>query len=493
MEVRNSHSLVRVDTPDREELFHQAVEIASGKLKDTLFSVNSFLVVTHVDADGIAAAGIFAKMLEEHRKFFLIRSILSLDTSFLEEIKTLPYDAIAFLDLGSAMIPEIEEILPDKPVFVLDHHASRGSPKHVVEVNPYRSGFDGDKWISGAAVTYLTIRSLISNPYRLAPLAIVGALGDLQDRPINKLQGMNRKIAKEAALKGYLKICEGIVVFGWARRPVEKAVACMFSPYVPGISGDEAAASNLLIRIGIRLVDDSGRPRRPADLSPVEQQVLARALAEKIASMSGQPVDESAFFGENYVITEENPQDPTYDAREFSSLLNACGKGGRSDIGIAIALGDRGRSLEEAYRLMEQHRQRIASALSLITNQGLSRQISPHLYVIDAGNLIDERLISSVVSILATSGLYPKDSIVVGLAEYKYRDQVLVKVSARYVSAPGKMVQPKLHLGRLLGEIAEAVGGVGGGHGVAAGASFDSGHKQKFIELVRQRIETALA
>ncbi len=52
--------------------------------------------------------------------------------------------------------------------------------------------------------------------------------------------------------------------------------------------------------------------------------------------------------GTVYTFINEPQGSPTRDAREFSPLLNACGRTGNPSIGISMGLGDRNTALTEA-------------------------------------------------------------------------------------------------------------------------------------------------
>ena len=48
-----------------------------------------------------------------------------------------------------------------------------------------------------------------------------------------------------------------------------------------------------------------------------------------------------------YLFKDEVPGSELHDCKEFSNLLNACGRTGNSSLGIAIAMGDRKTAYEQ--------------------------------------------------------------------------------------------------------------------------------------------------
>ena len=60
-----------------------------------------------------------------------------------------------------------------------------------------------------------------------------------------------------------------------------------------------------------------------------------------------------------------------------------------------------------------------------------------------------------------------------------------IKVSAR---APKSLVDAGMDLSKLMSEAAAAVGGMGGGHNVAAGATIPVGKKEVFLDKLEELI-----
>uniref|UniRef100_UPI0025BBED0A DHH family phosphoesterase n=1 Tax=Ferroglobus sp. TaxID=2614230 RepID=UPI0025BBED0A len=213
------------------DLIKKAYEISERIRKE-----DEFLVVTHIDADGITSGAIAYETLRRIGKEAEIIFLKQLDENAVERIA----DENRFVwltDLGSG---NISLLLRRKLEFVIsDHHV----PEMVYrwQLNPHDFGYDGSYDLSGSTTTYLISRCLGLN-YDLSTLAIVGAVGDLQDSREAKLVGLNRFVLEEATKYGYVSAIKDLRFFGKQTRPIYKMLEYTFDPYLPGISGNERGA-----------------------------------------------------------------------------------------------------------------------------------------------------------------------------------------------------------------------------------------------------------
>jgi RecJ-like exonuclease len=162
------------------------------------------------------------------------------------------------------------------------------------------------------------------------------------------------------------------------------------------------------------------------------------------------------------------------DASEYSTLLNATARYGHAEVGLAVCMGDRGKALDEARVLLSAHRQNLVNGLKLVTEQGITPLKSIQYF--DAGDAI----LDTIVGIVAGMCFQTADRSRPILAFAKTQDGSL-KVSARGTQ---DLVRSGLDLADAMSRAAQAVGGVGGGHNVAAGATIPPGAKQEFLALV---------
>ncbi|RJS80995.1 DHH family phosphoesterase, partial [Candidatus Bathyarchaeota archaeon] len=79
------------------------------------------------------------------------------------------------------------------------HQVSGKETANIMHVNPHLFGIDGAKDISGSGVAYFVAKAIDNINVDLSPIAVVGALGDLQDKyDQRKLGGLNEKIVEDA-------------------------------------------------------------------------------------------------------------------------------------------------------------------------------------------------------------------------------------------------------------------------------------------------------
>src|SRR5207245_4392705 len=136
------------------------------------------------------------------------------------------------------------------------------------------------------------------------------------------------------------------VPFPRQTRTIGRALASTAAPFVPGLSAEEDRCLALLDAVNIpTTVDD--RWRTISDLSIEEKKRLVDKIIQHMISLklSGEVALE--LIGSVYTLTKEEPSTPLRDAREYGSLLNACGRMGKQGLGVAMGVWDRGVALEE--------------------------------------------------------------------------------------------------------------------------------------------------
>ncbi|HDI01523.1 MAG TPA: DHH family phosphoesterase, partial [Candidatus Bathyarchaeota archaeon] len=272
------------------EAFFRFVKRAADRLSRWAKEGNPISIVSHVDADGISAAGIMASCLYRLGVPFRVRIVPWLDEDIISELSSDFEGPFVFTDIGSSYMELLAKELGTRGVLVLDHHPPSGPPPPGwVEVNPHNHGLDGSKDISGAGVAYLVARELDSSFRDLAPLAVVGALGDLQDT-FNKrsLAGLNELAVRDAVEAGLLEVSKDLIFYGRETRPIHKAMAYTTSPLVPGITYREDNCLMVLSKAGIRVKEDD-RWRAVRDLTDEEKERLLEALRDFLASRGHPP------------------------------------------------------------------------------------------------------------------------------------------------------------------------------------------------------------
>jgi RecJ-like exonuclease len=435
-------------------------------LSSLIAESDDILVVTHIDADGITSGSIAKITLERLGK--------NCDVIFVKQLGEGEIDAIAdesrftwFTDLGSGQLDLIKRNLLH--FVITDHHIPVDDDER--QLNPHTFGYDGSYELSGATTTYLVSkmlgRSLFAGNVDLAALAIVGAVGDLQDSREGKLLGLNREVLEDGVKSGTLGVKKDLRLFGKQTRPIAKMLEYTFDPFLPGISGSERGSIEFLESIGIKVDEWS----RWIDLSDGERRNVTSALV-KLCMNSKMPSSIiKRLVGESYVLLNEEEGSELRDAMEYSTLLNATARYGHHEIGLQVCLGDRGEALRKARSLLQNHRRNLSEGLKLVDELGIVEL--EHIQYFDAGEMILDTIIGIVAGMCFSKANLNKP--IVALA----KNEEGIKVSAR---ATQKLVDRGVHLAKAIREVAERIGGKGGGHSIAAGALIPETEVENFLK-----------
>ncbi|MEM1565952.1 MAG: DHH family phosphoesterase [Candidatus Bathyarchaeia archaeon] len=466
--------------------FFEGVSKAADAIQEAVKEDRYIYVFSHLDADGIAAAGIIGKALHRLDARFRIRITQWVDEKIVNEIVEEKPQMVIFADLGSDYALLLRQKAPEIKIVVLDHHQIGGDLGDFPLVNPHIYGIDGARDVSSSGIAYFVARAVDSVNMDLAPIAVVGALGDLQDKYDQRsLGGLNGKIVEDAKNQGLLTVEKDLIFFGRETRPVHKALASTTNPFIPGISGDEGKSFAFLDSLGIKIkVDDRWRALR--DLTEEEKRKLCSALADYLVS-KGLHYEVLNLIGHVYTLTREDSWTPLRDAREFAVLLNATGRMDKPGVGVAICMGDRGATLEEANKILEEYRRTINKYLEWVMEEPGRLKELDNIYVVYGGDRIDDKMVGALSSILSTSLPNPEKPLI-ACADVK--EEGLVKVSARTVDS---VVAKGVNLGEIMQIAAEKCLGKGGGHDVAAGAQIPTESVEVFIKLVNELVGKRLA
>lgn len=439
---------------------------------------NSFImVVSHHDADGLSSAGIVGSALARAKARFTIRIVEELREDILDEISKASPDLAIFADIGSGYFDIISTRLVAKAALVLDHHPpSAEVPAKVTQLNPHEFGIDGARLVSAAGVCYFVARELSQQNKDLSALAVVGALGDMQDKNEKRtLMGLNELLVKDGLASGMLRVDSDLVLYGRETRPIHRALAYTTTPYLPNLSGREDNCLTLLSNNGIKL-KEGDRFRTIADLSQDEKQKLLNAIIAYLTSIGFQPNVVLDMVGSVYTLVNEPSGSPTRDGREFSALLNACGRTGNPSIGISVGLGDRKTALEEANEVVTTYRKTLAGYMEWLTNSPDAIQKFKSIWVVRGENQIQDSMTGAFSSILSSAGNLSSDHAIIVLTRSKEGG---IKLSAR---APQKLLEMGVNLGAALNSTTKKYSGFGGGHNVAAGAHIKVEDPNEFLQ-----------
>jgi len=457
-----------------------------------LLESDRVLLASHIDADGLTSAAVASRALEraglDHEVVFKDQ----LDETEIASIAAREFDTVLFTDFGSGQLDDISrhEAAGEFEPVIADHHQPANAETEY-HLNPLLEGLDGASELSGAGASYVLARALAEESARgrdnrdLAALAVVGAVGDMQAVD-GELVGANRAIVEDGTDAGVLEEKQDIAIYGKQTRPLPKLLEYATDVRIPGITNNEQGAVAFLEELSVELKTPDGAEewRRWVDLTDDEKQTVVSALLQRALERGVPPGKAERLVGTTYTLTDEQPGTSLRDASEFSTLLNATARYERADVGLAVCLGDRKEPFAQARRLLETHRRNLSEGLDQVKEQGV--ETAEHLQYFDAGDEIRETIVGIVAGMaLGVDGVDGSRPIIA----FAEKNDEELKVSAR---GTGRLVGQGLDLSAVMGEASRAVGGDGGGHDIAAGATIPDNKKQEFVdhadELIAEQV-----
>ena len=448
-----------------------------------LRDADDLLLISHIDADGLTSAGVASTALDRAGVAHETRFSKQLDEDDLDEIEEAGHDTVLFTDFGSGLLEDI--VGRDFTPVVADHHQPVGDCRY--HLNPLLFDIDGSAELSGAGTAYVLARSLGDDATAnrdLAALAAVGAVGDMQNQG-GGLSGANTVVVNEGVEAGVLEAKQDLLLFGRQTRPLPKLLEYSTDVFIPGVSKNSAGAKELLEEAGVGAKDDDGW-RTWADLDETERQKLTNELFRKCVERG---VDSDAIeelVGETYTLLKEEPGTELRDASEFSTLLNSTARYERADVGFAVCKGDRGEALAQARELLRGHRRNLRNGIEYVGENGVTKLENVQYF--DAGDEIQDTIVGIIAGMSYSKSVVDRGKPIVAFADVE--DEGEKKVSSRGTKG---LVRRGLNLAEVMSECSQAVGGDGGGHDIAAGATIPEDSIEEFVEEVDTKVEEQIS
>ncbi len=440
-----------------QDLIKNAIE-KFKKLDDKVIRV-----ISHLDSDGLTSASIMLQTLKRENKKFVLSIVKQLNESVLKELNNEPYNIIIFTDLGSGYIKLINKHL-NKKIFIFDHHVPDdiNDYENIIHVNPHLSK-DYEDEISGSGVTYLFSKTLNKENKDLAYLAVIGSIGDMQK--------LNKEILDDAISENKIEVRRGLKMFGSQTKPLHKILQFSTDPFIPGVTGSEEGALNFLLDLGINPKDEN-KFRKLGNLSEEELKKLTTGIILKRLGSEKNPED---VFADIYLLKDEDEESFTKDAREFSTLLNCCGRLNKPSVGIGVCLGNKILK-EKANELMKDYKLELIKGLNWFYNNKDKMTKGNNFIIINSQDNIKDTLIGTVTSIISKSNVYRDNTILIAMA---YTLDNNVKVSMRICN--GNNSENEIDLREILKEITKDEWETGG-HKSACGCLFPIEREKDFID-----------
>lgn len=443
---------------------------------------DDFIVLNDYDADGLSAGAIMRKALDRLGKEYEAHTLRHFSEEEVKKYKTKEKPFI-LIDFGSGYLDMLKEQVTDGEYCIIDHHEVEGKTEHP-HFNPHLSGHDGSTEISSSGLSYFVAREISEENKEMAKIGVVGALGDMQYSDDNKLIGLNREVIKEGEESGELEVRKDITLFGRHSRPLIPFLAYSTHPYLPGLTNNRGKCRGFLRNLDIDLKDENGKTRYYCDLDEDEKKKIISGL-HVYGRQRGVPERTlQNLVGEVYEMKKEPNKSPVKDGKEFSTVLNACGRHDEPEIGIKVAMGDREDYYQEAVNLLERHRRQLRNGIEYAKDKGVEEK--DNFYFIDAKDEIPHTLIGIIIGMLYSTDKISRDKAILGASK---KEEDKVKISGR---ANKSLVNKGINLGEAMYEASQEFEGEGGGHDIAAGATIPEDKISEFIELIDAGIEKQL-
>lgn len=457
----------------------QALSYFHDRISDCIKTGKNISVITHLDCDGITSGSIVTKSLIRSGAKCTVRTVNEFSKNIIEKMKSDSRQFHIITDLGGGFAKDIDEALGEDWIVVDHHQIPHEEFDNQKVINAWKYDVDGGKDVSAGGMAYLVSKALHKENTDLAWIAVVAALGDRQDQGEKKsFTGINLEIASTAKKNNQVEIDLDILLVGRETRPLPDALAFTSQPFIEGLTWNRDACLSLLNSSGIKLKDGS-RWRVPAELTEDEKRILLQTISKYISTKNASDILDE-LVGYTYTLSGEDKRSFLRDAREFSTMLNSCGRIRKAGVGIAICMGDRTKMLQEGENILVEYRTFLRTYMNTLSSERWRITDNGHYLMVNGEGLVPENMTGAVSSLLGGSQKNTGKIIILRTNG----EEGTIKFSSRKSTGCKSMV----NLGLLMRECAARVSGVGGGHAAAAGARITKDKLDEFLDYLEKNV-----
>ena len=457
----------------------ESLSFFKDKISDCIKTGKSISVTTHIDCDGLTSGSIITKALIRAGAKCTVRTSKEFSKKIAESFKTDSRDFHIITDLAGGFANTLDETLGDNWI-VLDHHQIPEEEKDNQNViNAWSYGIDGGTEICAGGMAYLASMALDERNSDLSAIAVVSALGDRQDQGERKsFTGKNFEIVNIAKEQGLVEIDLDLLLVGRETRPLAEALAFTSQPFIEGLTWNRGACLTLLNSSGIQLKDE-GRWRVPAELTEVEKRQVIESITKFTSGKNATEIM-SELIGYTYTFPREDRQSFLRDGREFSTMLNSCGRINRSGVGMAICMGDRNKILREGEIILTDYRKMIREYMNVLSNERWRISESETCVMVNGVDIVPETMTGTISSLIAGS---PKNSGKIVILRTNGEENTI-----KFSSRKSFSCKSDINLSELMRTGAEKFDGIGGGHAAAAGAKITKDKLDEFLNYLEVNV-----
>jgi len=453
----------------------ESLSFFKDKISDCIKSQKSISVTTHIDCDGLTSGSIITKALIRAGAKCTVRTSKEFSQNVVDSLKADSRDFHIVTDLGGGFANNLDQSLGEDWI-VLDHHQiSENEYDNPRVINAWKFDIDGGTEICAGGMAYLAAMSLDDKNSDLSAVAVVAALGDRQDQGERKsFTGKNFEIANTAKELGLLDIDLDLLLVGRETRPLPDALAFTSQPFIEGLTWNRDTCLSLLNSSGIQL-KDGGRWRVPAELNEDEKKIVIEEITKFTTGKNATDIM-SELIGYTYTFPREDSRSFLRDGREFSTMLNSCGRISKSGVGMAICMGDRDKILREGETILSEYRKLIREYMNVLTNERWRISESDTCVMVNGEGIVPETMTGTISSLIAGS---PKNSGKIIILRTKGEENTI-----KFSSRKSFGCKSPVNLSELMKTGAEKYDGIGGGHDAAAGAKITKDKLNDFLDYL---------
>jgi single-stranded-DNA-specific exonuclease len=459
--------------------FEESLSLFKDKISDCIKSKKSISITTHIDCDGLTSGSIIAKALIREGANCTLRTSKEFSKNIVESFKTDSRDFHIVTDLGGGFAKELNQTLGDDWV-ILDHHQISEEEKDNQNViNAWKYGIDGGSEICAGGMAYLAAMALNEKNSDLSEIAVVSALGDRQDQGERKsFTGKNFEIANTAKELGLVEIDLDLLLVGRETRPLAEAIAFTSQPFIEGLTWNKETCLSILKSSGIKLKEE-GRWRVPAELTEEEKKLVIKTITDFSPDKNTTEVM-SELIGYTYTFPKEDKRSFLRDGREYSTMLNSCGRINRSGVGMAICMGDRNQVLTEGEGILTDYRKKIKEYMNILSNERWRISENENCIMVNGEDIVPETMTGTISSLIAGS---PKNIGKIVILRTRGEGNTI-----KFSSRKSFGCKSKINLSELMRTGAEKFDGIGGGHNAAAGAKITKDKLDEFLKYLELNV-----
>ena len=453
----------------------ESLSFFKDRISDCIRYKKSIFVTTHIDCDGLTSGSIITKALIRAGAKCTVRTSKEFSKKIVESFKTDSRDFHIITDLGGGFAKKINETLGDDWIVLDHHHIPEEEMDDQNVINAWRYGIDGGAEICAGGMAYLASMALDEKNSDLSAVAVVSALGDRQDQGERKsFTGKNFEIANTAKEQGLVDIDLDLLLVGRETRPLSDALAFTSQPFIEGLTWNREACLSLLNSSGVQLKDE-GRWRVPAELNEEEKRMVVESITKFTSGKNATEIMEE-LIGYTYTFPREDKRRFLRDGREFSTMLNSCGRINHSGVGMAICMGDRNKILREGETILAEYRKKIRECMNILSNERWRISDSETCVMVNGEEIVPETMTGTISSLIAGS---PKNSGKIVILRTNGEENTI-----KFSSRKSFSCKSDINLSELMRTGAERFDGVGGGHDAAAGAKITKDKLEEFLNYL---------